>query len=185
MNKLIQNIDSLLQAVLEERRIKYLVFMSHEPPADGSVNSSCLSQWFYSPFELKGIQYLTAEHYMMAEKARLFGDHTIEEQILKSTDPGKVQALGRQVRGFEVDVWAKERFDVAIRGNQGKFEQNENIKSYLIGTNDRVLVEANPRDSIWGIGLERKDDRVQNPEHWQGLNLLGFALMQVREKLKK
>ena len=65
-----------------------------------------------------------------------------------------------------------------------KFSQNEPLRSFLLNTGRRVLVEASPVDRIWGIGLAADDPRARHPEQWQGLNLLGFALMDVREVLQ-
>ncbi|MFO6230157.1 NADAR family protein, partial [Pseudomonas aeruginosa] len=70
-----------------------------------------------------------------------------------------------------------------IAGNLGKFGQNASLKKYLLGTADRVLVEASPVDAIWGIGLAASDPLAAEPATWQGLNLLGFALMEVRRRL--
>ncbi|MDQ7757875.1 NADAR domain-containing protein [Xanthomonas sontii] len=46
-----------------------------------------------------------------------------------------------------------------------------------------MLVEASPVDRIWGIGLAADDPRAADPTTWQGENLLGFALMEVRRRL--
>jgi ribA/ribD-fused uncharacterized protein len=67
-----------------------------------------------------------------------------------------------------------------IQGNLAKFSQNPLLERFLLETGTRVLVEAAPRDLIWGIGLGQNDPRAQDPATWQGLNLLGFALMEVR-----
>ena len=70
-----------------------------------------------------------------------------------------------------------------MRGNLAKFQQHPTLSAFLAGTADRVLVEASPSDRIWGIGLAADDPRAVNPEKWRGLNLLGFALMEVRRVL--
>ena len=119
----------------------------------------------------------------MAEKARLFGDEATLAQILAAPHPGVAKALGRQVQGFDNEVWTQHRFDIVVRGNQAKFGQNETLKSYLLSTNEKILVEASPTDTIWGIGLAETDQRVYDPRQWRGSNLLGFALMQVRALL--
>ena len=56
--------------------------------------------------------------------------------------------------------------------------------TYLLSTGENVLVEASPYDRVWGIGLKQEDKRAADPIQWQGSNLLGFALMDVREQLK-
>lgn len=70
-----------------------------------------------------------------------------------------------------------------VQGNIAKFSQYPELKAYLLGTGDRILVEASPVDKIWSVGLAKDDDKIHNPNNWQGLNLLGFALMQVRDEL--
>jgi ribA/ribD-fused uncharacterized protein len=122
---------------------------------------------------------------MMAEKARLFGDNDAVTRILKANNPGAAKAIGREVREFEEKVWIAHRCSVAIKGNFGKFSQNPSLHSFLVSTGDRVLVEASPVDPIWGIGLAEDDAAAQNPNLWKGLNLLGFALMDVREQLRE
>ncbi|RQM21065.1 hypothetical protein B5M09_010135 [Aphanomyces astaci] len=145
---------------------------------------ACFSQWFEAPFSIDDISYHTAEHFMMAEKARLFHDKETLADILGATDPATAKAYGRSVNNFDEGVWCRHRFDIVVRANTAKFGQNEALKAYLLGTKKHILVEASPRDPIWGIGLSSKNEHAQNPKHWRGLNLLGFALMTVRELLQ-
>ena len=162
---------------------RYLHFWGHRPRKDGQVSSSCFSQWFEAPFGLSSQRYPTAEHFMMAEKARLFGDEASLVRVLVAANPGAAKAAGRQVKGFDEAVWLEHRFDIVVRANRAKFEQNAAMASYLLQTGDQVLVEASPVDAIWGIGLAADDERANDPMQWRGLNLLGFALMQVRSEL--
>jgi ribA/ribD-fused uncharacterized protein len=164
--------------------MKYLFFWGAEPRVPGAVDASCLSQWYAAPFELEGARYPTAEHFMMAEKARLFGDLEIAERILASAHPGEAKKLGREVRGYDDARWSAERAGVVVRGNLGKFGQHAALKRFLLETGDEVLVEASPADAIWGIGLSREDARAADPRRWRGQNLLGFALMEVRSRLR-
>lgn len=129
------------------------------------------------------VTYPTAEHYMMAQKAKLFDDMDIFNQIIQSKHPKQAKDLGRQVKNFDENIWNEKRFEIVVQGNIAKFSQNPALKAYLLGTGDRVLVEASPVDKIWGIGLAKDNDKIHSPLNWQGLNLLGFALMQVRDEL--
>jgi len=147
------------------------------------VGKECLSQWYPAPFTLEGDRYATAEHYMMAEKARLFGDLDAASRILKVEHPSEAKKLGRGVRGFDEALWKERRFEVVVRGSIAKFAQNPELGSFLKGTGSRVLVEASPKDTIWGIGLSEKNPHAQSPLEWRGLNLLGFALMMARAQL--
>ncbi|CAN7304366.1 MULTISPECIES: NADAR family protein [Acidovorax] len=161
------------------QKLKFVFFWGHQPSKHG-VTASCFSQWYGAPFVVDGQQYPTAEHFMMAEKASLFGDQATKEQVLRAPNPGAAKALGRQVRGFDEATWLQHRFSIVVRANQAKFTQNVELGQFLQQTGDRILVEASPVDRVWGIGLAQDDEKVNNPNQWRGLNLLGFALMQVR-----
>jgi ribA/ribD-fused uncharacterized protein len=93
--------------------------------------------------------------------------------------------LGQEVRGFDEEIWRHHRFGIVVKGNQAKFTQNETLKVFLLNTKARVLVEASPVDRVWGIGLAEDDPHATNPEKWRGLNLLGFALMKVRVRIRE
>lgn len=162
-----------------------MFFWGHTPKKKEKVGEFCFSQWYPSPFVVDNKTYQTAEHWMMAEKARLFKDFEIEEQIIKSQVPGHVKDLGRQIKGFDEETWVNNRFDIVVKGNLFKFIQNEELKEFLLQTHDRVIVEASPVDSIWGIGLSKDSKDIENPNAWKGLNLLGFALMEVRERIRR
>jgi ribA/ribD-fused uncharacterized protein len=122
---------------------------------------------------------------MMYRKARLFEDDSAAEQILRAPNPAAVKALGRAVRRFEQDVWERSRLAIVIDGNREKFSNNPPIREFLLATKKRVLVEASPVDRVWGIGLSADDEHAENPLKWRGLNLLGFALMLVRQELQR
>lgn len=177
--------DWLIEKFEQEDRLKYIFFWGHQPKKNGEISSSCFSQWWNESFEADGVIYKTAEHWMMAEKAKLFGDDNTRDLIINSITPGEAKKLGRQVKGFDELSWNEKRFSIVVRGNYHKFSQNPPLKNYLLKTQDRILVEASPVDSVWGIGLAKEDKRVENPNDWKGLNLLGFALMEVRDQLKE
>jgi ribA/ribD-fused uncharacterized protein len=164
-------------------RPKWLMFWGHQPQRDGSVGSGALSQWWSCRFEIDGVEYRSAEHWMMAAKARLFGDEASVAPILAARTPAEAKALGRLVSGFDESRWAAERFELVVRGNVAKFGQDAALRAYLLDTRQRVLVEASPRDRIWGIGLGATDPAAADPSRWRGLNLLGFALMEARERI--
>jgi ribA/ribD-fused uncharacterized protein len=179
----ILDIESLRAAARRGQRLKYIHFWGHQASAGGAIGKECLSQWWPAPFQIDGQRYPTAEHFMMAEKARLFGDTRTLERILSSPSPAAAKKLGREVRDFKDDAWNAHRFDIVVRGNLGKFAQNSELASFLTGTKNGVLVEASPVDRVWGSGLAAEDPGADNPELWRGLNLLGFALMKVRSLL--
>lgn len=175
--------EALVSAVDSGTRVKYLHFWGHRPRPDGQVGASCLSQWWPSPFVVDGVSYATAEHWMMAGKARLFGGAAAERRALEAPNPALAKKAGRLVRDFDDSVWERERFAVVVEGSVHKFAAHPDLRAFLLGTGERVLVEASPVDRVWGIGLAADDERASDPERWRGPNLLGFALMAARERL--
>ena len=175
--------ESLLEAIQAGRKFEYIFFWGHRPTEDGSISASCCSQWFEAGFDVDGQFYPTAEHFMMAQKARLFADREMLGKILASKTPNEAKAFGRKVRGFKEDIWNENCFEFVVKGNIEKFSQNPRLLHWLQGTRGKILVEASPTDAIWGIGMHRDDASCRNPSKWNGTNLLGFALMKVRDQL--
>lgn len=162
---------------------EFLYFWGHTRTPGHEVGKWVLSQWWPVEFTVDGQTYGSAEHFMMGEKARLFGDEEVRAKILNSATPADAKRLGREVRGFDQDTWVAHRFDIVMRGSIAKFGQHEPLRDFLIATGDKVLVEAAPRDTIWGIGLGAENPAAAHPSTWRGENLLGFALMDAREAL--
>ncbi len=182
---MINNVKDLRAAYGEGQSIEFVFFWRPTPSADGKISESCLSQWWDCRFEVDGVEYCCAEQFMMAEKARLFGDGEMLTKIMESVNPKEMKAYGRKVRGFEKDVWEDACYGIVKRGNVAKFSQNPELWEYLKRTQKRILVEASPMDRIWGIGMGKTNPDAQNPLKWKGSNLLGFALTEVREQLLK
>lgn len=166
-------------------RLKYIFFWGHRRRSDGEMSQSCFSQWWEEEFSVDGKTYKSAEHWMMAGKAKLFGDEEVFQKIIDCRTPAEAKKLGRQVRNFDNAAWLKNRYEIVLEGNLHKFSQSEAAKAFLLNTGNRVLVEASPVDPIWGIGLAADVRGIEHPENWKGLNLLGFALMEVRDKLRQ
>jgi ribA/ribD-fused uncharacterized protein len=175
------NIEKL---TTEKQENKYLFFWGHQPNKDVSISKTCFSQWWLSSFDVAGTTYKTAEHWMMAKKAELFNDKEVLEKIIQTKSPAEAKKLGREVKNYVDTVWLANRFEIVKEGNLHKFGQNKDLKEFLLNTNERILVEASPVDPIWGIGMAADHKEVNNPEKWRGLNLLGFALMEVRDELR-
>ena len=174
-------LEELREACLRGERFKYVLFWGHQPERDGRISKSCFSQWWPATFELDGLEYPTAEHYMMSEKARLFGDEEARSKILSASHPGAAKKFGREVRGFDEAKWESHREAVVFRATLAKFTQHPDLGEFLDRTGEKVLVEASPVDRIWGIGLAADNPAAEDPARWKGLNLLGFALMDARE----
>ena len=178
-----KHLNTVLAAEAAGQETDFLFFWGHRPQRDGSAGPGCLSQWWPAMFTVDGVTYPTAEHWMMAGKARLFGDDEALAAVLAAADPKAAKAAGRAVRGFDEQTWAAARFDLVVAGNLAKFRQNPDLGAFLAATRPRVLVEASPRDRIWGIGLTSGHPDAARPSRWRGTNLLGFALMNVRDQL--
>lgn len=144
-----------------------------------------LSNWYPSTFALDGVIFSSMEQYMMYCKARSFGDEKIAAQILATEDVAEIKALGRLVSGYDESYWNGIRQIVVYEGLCAKFSQNPELMVRLKDTGNAILAECAVKDRIWGIGLSMSDQNRLDRTRWQGQNLLGYALMMVRERLLK
>ena len=155
---------------------KYLFFYA---------TSEIYSNWHPAKFKYDNIVFSNSEQAMMYAKAKLMGDNDSIKKIKKTSDPYKVKRLGRSIKPWKEQLWISKRLSLVIDILYAKFSSNETLRNELLGTDDLYLVEASPSDKIWGVGLDESDPAIHNKKNWKGLNLLGEALMQVREKIKK
>lgn len=142
-----------------------------------------LSNWYMCTFQYKGHTFYNSEQAYMWEKALYFNDDSTANKILQEPDPKKNKKLGREVINFNADEWSKVCFDIMVNVNVAKYSSSLTLKTLLLGTKPKTLVEASPLDNIWGIGLHWENDLVLDEKNWKGQNLLGKALMEVRNKL--
>ena len=152
----------------------------HNPSEDYGF----LSNWYLSDFQIDGITFTSMEQYMMYKKAICFKDENIANQILAEKNVAKIKELGRLVSDYDEHIWNGVRQIIIYEGLLAKFSQNEFLKSRLLDTKNSTLVECAVKDRIWGIGLSMTDPKRLMPTEWQGQNLLGYALMLVRDRLK-
>ena len=144
------------------------------------------SQWFQKDMEIDEKVYDCCEQYMMAMKAKLFHDDEKLSRIMEaSNDPRLQKKLGRQVKGFNLEVWEKNAKDIVYAANWAKFSQHKNLRKSLLSTGDKVIVEASPYDKVWGVAMKANDPDILDPDKWRGTNWLGEVLMKVRDDLKK
>ncbi|MBF4999201.1 NADAR family protein [Nocardia sp. BSTN01] len=179
-----RSVPELIDLLAAGVQVQYLPFWGHQPQRDGAIGAGCLSQWWPAEFVVGELTFRTAEHYMMWRKATLFGDTATAEQVVAAEHPREAKTLGRRVAGIDEKVWEAERYAIVVAASTAKFGQHEHLREFLVRTSDRVLVEASPVDRIWGIGLAADDPRAEDPARWQGLNLLGFALMDARDAVR-
>lgn len=179
--------EELATAIAAGETPKWLHFWGHTPRGGGAgpnVGPWCLSQWYRAAFrDESGTEFASAEHYMMWRKAVLFEDVDVAAEVLAARTPAEAKELGRKVGGFDDATWTDHRWEIVVTGSVLKFGADPALRDYLLGTSNRVLVEASPRDRIWGIGLGASSEDAERPDRWRGLNLLGFALMEARERL--
>lgn len=176
------SIDTIKQIVHDNPTTKIIYFWGHHPNPK-KMTAACFSQWYDCCFEVDGVQYHTAEQYMMASKARLFGDEEVLQEIMAAQSPSDYKRLGRKIRGFNSERWDAVKYDIIVKGNKAKFSQNPSIKEFLLSTKDAIIAEASPYDGIYGIALDKETAMNGTVEQWKGENLLGFALMEVRDWL--
>ena len=150
-----------------------------------------LSNWYPARFtearEGKTLEFFNSEQYFMYEKARAFGDEEIAMRILfEGKDPKQAKSLGRKVKGYNDEVWNKMRYKVMLRANLLKYLQNKDIEKLLLNEEfeGKNFVEASPIDRIWGIGCDEAT-ALDDESNWNGQNLLGKVLDEVRDILKR
>lgn len=117
-------------------------------------------------------------------KAMLFNDPDTATEIAKSKTPKEAKDLGRKVKNFDEAIWEANRERCMYNALEAKFSKNDKFRKALISTGNKQLVEASPYDKIWGIGLPPNSLLALKEENWKGLNLLGKALMKLRDQLR-
>lgn len=143
-----------------------------------------LSNWYPCRFRYKGLNFYNSEQAFMWEKAVFFHDMETAKKILQTPDPKENKQLGRKVNNFNAELWSNASYPIMVAVNYAKFSQRKLLRHVLLETENLILVEASPYDNIWGIGISWQDNACLNEANWKGLNLLGKALMEVREKLR-
>lgn len=171
----------MLQEKLRINGSEYDAVYFHKPEEPNGY----LSNWFASDFDLDGIHYTSAEQYIMYQKCVLFGDKKSAEAVLAANDVALQQKIGRNAAGYIGNVWSGARQAIAMRGLYAKFSQNIDLRELLLNTGDAYLVECAGSDKVWACGIRLSDDKRLDASNWTGENILGFALMEVRERLKK
>ena len=180
-----KNLEELRALRAAGSPLSFCFFLDYQPPKNGVITNACLSQWWPCTFTLGAMIFSTAEHFMMYEKAILFGDEEIAARIVDADHPFEAKTLGRRVRNFDQTRWSRACVDIVVRGNIAKFEQNPKLRKYLSDTGDAILAETSPSDLIWGTGCHEEDPAATAPENWPGQNLLGFVLMETRDRLRQ
>ncbi len=143
-----------------------------------------LSNWYPSRFVLDGMQFSSAEQYIMYRKCLTFGDTESAKKVLGTTDPAQHQAIAQKATGYHDKVWNGLRQVILMRALTAKFTQNEELRDALLRTGEDYLVECAHKDKVWACGEGLQDEERRDIDKWSGKNILGFALMEVRNMLR-
>lgn len=140
---------------------------------------------FVLSYKEDSIHFNCCEQWMMANKALLFEDESIFEEIMQETNPRSQKALGRKVKNYNQERWDNCKYGIVLEGNVNKFEQNKDIKEFLLSFNvHTIFAEAAPWDKVWGIGLAPDDPKAWDIHTWEGENLLGMVIGQMRKRFE-
>ena len=178
------SLDKLQKDFNKGKKIDFLFFYGHTSDKN-EITKSSLSQWYIKDFKENDLTFNCMEKYMMYNKALLFDDKDIAQEILKNNQPKAIKELGRKVKNFNDGIWDKMKYKIVFKGNYYKFSQNMELITFLLNTKNKVLAEASPYDKVWGIKMKYDDENIENPFCWKGENLLGFALMEARDEIKR
>jgi len=146
-------------------------------------NGGCFSQWWPSNFMIESINFNCCEQYMMFKKAMTFGDVKSAAEIMSEKSPKIMKSIGRRIKNFDNYIWDQIKRDIVYNANYYKFTDNDYLKAILLSTGNKVLVEASPKDTIWGIGLSINDENIEDKKQWRGTNYLGYELTRLKFKL--
>lgn len=175
----IQRLDEYYVRIKDQIDQEFVCF--HKPEEENGY----LSNWYQSRFSFRGMSFTSVEQYMMYRKAIMFGDDTVRNRILSTNDVAEIKQLGRSVRNYNDKLWGGQRQIIVYQGLLAKFAQNDDLRIRLLNTGAAILAECAVTDKVWGIGLSMDDDRRFLIDQWQGRNMLGFSLMQVRNMLQE
>ena len=145
---------------------------------------SALSNHYPCNFVREGKQYSSMEKYLFVRLAKLFKDDDLEKRLTKLNNPVEIKGLGKKIKNYNKDIWRGEIESILYDGLMAKFSQNQTLKEILLATKDTIIVEANKFDTVYGVGLSLGDPELWNENLWKGDNLMGKALVQVRDILK-
>lgn len=146
----------------------------------------CLSNFYKSVMGW----FPTNEHYYMFQKASFFNDVQSMLDLMNNSSrenipPSEAKKIGRQIKGFSDEKWDPVKEKYMFQGLKMKFNSNNHLKTYLLSTGDKILVEAAPWDTYWGIGISKDDPNAIDPSKWKGKNRLGELLMKLRREYRE
>lgn len=188
-------VESLKEEIQKGYRPTYIGFFGNQ--AD-KPNERVFSNFYKAPFSVKLqgtnelVTFTCTEQYFMYQKAETFGDTKIMQELLNpNLHPADYKHLGKKVTPYDDAKWNTVRYEKMKNALRHKFTQSKKLRTILLNTRNAVLVETSPFDTIWGIGVGKTARPGQRPinwrdiNNWRGQNLLGFALMEIRDELNQ
>ena len=152
-------------------------FWIHKDPYNFTIPEWC------GTFKNKKVQITFAEKAIMLCKASLMDNKEAFYKILDCKTPFGCKKLGRSIKPFNEKLWIDNVMNIAKEIVFAKFNSNIELKQKLIDTGDKIIAEAAEHDMLWGIGMSCQNMNNQFPNRWNGSNILGWALMEVRKNL--
>ncbi|MBP9739456.1 MAG: NADAR family protein [Chitinophagaceae bacterium] len=174
----------LIQQIITGNSPKYNYFLSDRCIQNADWDTHCFNECFVAPFTIDGTTYNTLTHWIMAQKAALFYDYTTMEKIIQTKQAAHAKLLACYIKNFDEEVWLAHAYSIVVKGNLHKFKKHYHLQRKLLNTQQNVIVAVTAQDNIWGNGLAYFSKELSNPLKWKGSNLLGYALMDVRDILQ-
>lgn len=142
------------------------------------------SNFFVCGILIDGKSYSCTEQYYQSQKAEFFGDLGTYRFIMDTVVQREMKHLGARVRRFNARSWQSQKVAVMRRALDAKFRQHQSLADFLLDTGDSYLVEANPSDYFWGVGMAKTDEDIGVVDCHQGANMMGRLLMDLRGQLR-
>ena len=141
------------------------------------------SNHFTCVFKVKDQVYSSTEQFLFSEKMKSVSDITRYNRIMANNTARICRSIGHEVEWpGGVDTWRIFAKDCLYVANKAKYEQNDLLRKQLLSTYPATLVECNPRDIFWGIGIDKRNRDVYDRSKWRGENAMGVLLTNLRDE---
>ncbi len=128
-----------------------------------------LSTYSSHAFQLENSTWSTVEHYYQSHKFQ----NSYGAQIAETLTPREAYELGNKWFKPKRRDFKQVRNVLMSRALYSKAIQNEEVKNYLLETEDKLIIETSLFDHYWGIGRDQR-----------GMNNLGKLWMEIRKKIR-
>ena len=152
-----------------------------------SGSKSPLSNFFMFNLSFRGKTYKSVEHAYQCMKARSVQSFKAEQKILDAPTAARAKLLAKHLdfTNKELDVWKCNRVALMKELLEQKYKQCPEFREELHVHSGKDLWEAT-RDDFWACGLMKFELQARPKSSLQGLNVLGYLLMEleIRSTLK-